>query len=224
VRLTEEETLPLPLSARDWDLVGVYQLQKDGRIVDVRLYNVDSDNICEKRAARGEPRHVMSYPNSFTLVALFREADNPWERIDLYSVGRVGFDRVQKVSPEAVNIRLRSKKIVFFALDGSAQLPSVKSQLANYPKPWTRTLILRDGRPVLVESVGKEWSGFVLLGLALRVVGWEKLSEECKGRLECLLNVELFRDSWRRLSQWSRIGAQDMLLRGSVRSLARPPR
>jgi hypothetical protein len=137
----------LPAGAADkWDAIGTYTLKGRKVPTTVKLYYSDSDSIADKVArARGRRFGTKTYPNFFSIHAVYREGDGPWKHKELYGGPRVGFSKVAEVKPEAVTIQLRSKlKLII-----NRRIRWSDEDLKRLSTPISTRLSLKDGVPSL---------------------------------------------------------------------------
>ena len=130
--------IELPKQADFWKEIGTYEVKEKDTTVKVKVYSVDTDDS----AFLGG-----SYPNSFSLHAVYQVGDGPWQYKKLYAVGRVGFHKVLEVKPDAVKFQVRSKLMILMDGDDSLQLD--EKQLEEIYRPRTKTLSVKKGVPVL---------------------------------------------------------------------------
>jgi hypothetical protein len=144
-----KKALTLPQGADDWDGIGTYTLGSGGSATTVKLYVYDSDSVADKQARRGHTLVGRTYPNFFSIHAVYRVGDGRWKHQELYRVARVGFHKVVEAKPEAVKLQVRSKLILFPDAEGSLPDWLDEQQIREIYEPVTMTLSVKDGSLVL---------------------------------------------------------------------------
>ncbi len=131
-------------AAEKWDAIGTYTIKQGKATTIVKLYFSDSDSIADKAERRGGIG-MRTYPNFFSIHAVYREGDGPWKHKELYRVARVGFWKVSEVKPEAVTVQVRSKAIIF----SNSPIRFTGEDLKRIFEPVPLRLTLTDGVPTL---------------------------------------------------------------------------
>jgi hypothetical protein len=135
-----------PKGAEDWDEIGTYTLKGEKASVTIKLYVLDSDSVADKKEKKGTIA-LRTYPNYFSIHAIYQVNDGPWKHKTLYSCWRVGFLKVTEVKRERVSLQVRSKFIMMMKSDGS--LPFDEETRRQIYEPETLTLVLEKDVPVL---------------------------------------------------------------------------
>jgi hypothetical protein len=143
---SNNEIIPLPKEAEDWDEIGTYQLKEKGISVRVKLYYFDSDSWTEKLRKK-EGVAMGMYPNHFSLHAVYRVGSDPWKHKELFAAARVGFLKVIGCNTKAVRLQIRSKYRLMMNPDGS--LPLDEKTIERIYQPVTKTITVKNSVPVL---------------------------------------------------------------------------
>jgi hypothetical protein len=136
----------LPKEARDWDFIGAFKFRDRDKERSVTLYYVDSDSLAEKRSARGE-LSFFSYPNHFSVRAVYENCSGTWVHKEIYRAARVGFVRVKSRSPEAVVLELSPRFIV--SIQPGENFEETAKWLKEVNKPFEKRLTFEAGVPDL---------------------------------------------------------------------------
>jgi hypothetical protein len=136
----------LPKEAQDWDFIGAFKFRDRDKERAIAVYYVDSDSLAEKRSARGQ-LSVFSYPNFFSVRAVYENCAGTWVHKELYRAARVGFVRVKSRSSEAVVLELSPRFIVSIQLGENFEEKAKWLEEVN--KPFEKRLTFEAGVPVL---------------------------------------------------------------------------
>ena len=142
--LAKQVALPAG-AAEKWDAIGNYTIIEAKATTTVKLYYSDSDSIADKQRRRGNVGVGSSYPNFFSIHAIYRVSRGPWKYEKLFGGARVGFWKVVEVKPEAVTIQVRSKHIIF----SNNPIQLTHEQLKEIYEPMPLRLTMKDGVPLL---------------------------------------------------------------------------
>jgi hypothetical protein len=95
-----------PTDAKYWDSIGVFRLKGQDRERVIALYFLDSDSeLFEFPGA--------TWPNFFSIHAVYEAQPGNWVHNVAYSRARVGFRKVLKIEPTAVVLELLPKCMLY---------------------------------------------------------------------------------------------------------------
>jgi hypothetical protein len=133
--------VPLPKGSEDWDYLGTFRLVEGRKTFTVCLYAQDTDSIAAKREGGG------SYPNFFSLHAMYRAGSGAWVHKKVYGAARVRFSRIVSVTPDAAVLELCPNVMIFSGPNGYPDW--VLERAAEINKPFTERLRIVGGVPTL---------------------------------------------------------------------------
>jgi hypothetical protein len=141
--LAKQVALPAGAAER-WDVIGTYTIKERKATATVKLYYADSDSIADKVERKGGIG-MRTYPNFFSIHAVYRNGDGPWKYTEMYRVARVGFWKVAEVKPDAVTLQVRSKLILF----SNSPIRFTEEERRRIYEPVSMRLTVKDGIPEL---------------------------------------------------------------------------
>src|SRR5262249_1529690 len=139
-------------------------LKDGGPEQQVKLYAHDSCSLENRIYQRmgGVGKGVGMDPNTLFLEAVFQDASGRWHQKRLDSMHRTEFTRIQHSSAREIILEFRGTDCGYLFL-GEPTLQRVNKNLPHPPskemlnqvresqKPWTMSLILRNGEPTIKE-------------------------------------------------------------------------
>jgi hypothetical protein len=128
-----------------WFRIGSYSLTVNGTSIPVDLYYFDSDARPD-----GTPPKRTTYPNSFGLYCVWRDATGEWHHKEVAGAGRCTFHRIVLAEVDRIELELRPKFQIIIK-DGE-DIVSQWKRGEEINKPHKNILTFHDGLPKLVEA------------------------------------------------------------------------